>query len=96
MLQFEDPTLTSINEGMEYELVGKRGIRELAKPLFEIQEFGDNTVDLESPMDYRMYAHIRLNNIIKTYDEAGNMNREDIYYPINRCTEENYQDNEFS
>ena len=36
MLQFEDPTLTSIEEGMNYEDVDKIGIKDLAKPLFEI------------------------------------------------------------
>ena len=48
MLQFEDPTLTSINEGINYEDVDKIGIKDVAKPLFEIQEFGDNTIDLDA------------------------------------------------
>lgn len=59
---------------MEYEEVGKIGIKDVAKPLFEIVEFGDNTVDLESE-DYRRYIHIRLNNVIKTFDETGKMSR---------------------
>jgi hypothetical protein len=89
MLQFEDPTLTSIEESMDYEAVAKISIKNVAKPLFEIQEFGDNTVDLDLD-DYRKYVHIRLNNIIKTFDGQGTLKVENVYYPITRCTEENY------
>ena len=41
-------------------------LNDVAKPLIEILEFEDTTVDLEEE-DYRQYIHIRLRNIIRTY-----------------------------
>lgn len=41
----------------------------MSKPLFEILEFGDKTVDLDAE-DYRRYVHIRLNNIVKKYENG--------------------------
>ena len=77
-----------------YYDVGKIPITNVSKILFEILEFGDSTVDLDQ-QDYRRYVHIRLNNIIKKW-EGGKWVREDIYYPIFRCTEDLFQENEFT
>jgi hypothetical protein len=42
------------------------------QPYFEIVEGSDTTVDLEKE-NYRQYIHIRVNNIIKNFDEDGMM-----------------------
>jgi hypothetical protein len=52
---------------MDYDIVGIIPIKNVSKILFEVLEFGDNTVDLDTD-DYRKYVHIRANNIIKTFD----------------------------
>lgn len=40
--------------------------------------------------------HIRLDNIIKTYNnETKKFDREDNYYPLARCTEDNFKSNEY-
>jgi hypothetical protein len=62
--------------------------------LLEILENGDNTVDLVA-LDYQKYIHIRLNNIIKTFDENGVMTVENNYYPVPQCNEDNFKRNEF-
>lgn len=75
---------------MNYEDVGKRPINETAKPLFEILEGGDSTVDLDSE-EYWKYISLRLTNVIKTYDEVtGEETRTDLHYPVSRCTESNF------
>lgn len=48
MLGLDDPYISSLEETMNYEEVGKVPFSELAKPLFEILEGGDTTVDLDA------------------------------------------------
>lgn len=93
MLQYDDPQNTSIEEGMVQEDVGIIQISTTAKPLFEIQAGGDNTVDLEAE-NYRRYMHIRLNNIVKTF-EGDVMTKTNNYYELTKCREEFFQENDF-
>lgn len=81
---------------MNYEDVGKRPINETAKPLFEILQGGDSTVDLEAE-EYWKYISLRLTNIIKTYDpETGDETKVNLHYPVIRCSEENFKDSSFA
>ena len=89
MLGLEDPYISSLEETMNYEEVGKVPLNKLAKPLFEILEGGDSTVDLDAE-NYRQYIHVRLRNIIKTYPD-GELKVTNNYYPLRRCSEEDFQ-----
>ena len=73
---------------MHYEEVGQAYLNLTAKPLFEILEKGDNTVDLEKE-NYKKYIHIRLINIVKTF-KNDKFIVENNYYPVVRCTSENF------
>ena len=77
----EDNKITSLFEQMNYEHVGKCFLNQTAKPLLEILENGDNTVDLVDK-DYKRYIHIRLNQIIKTFDEYGQVKVDNVFYPV--------------
>ena len=52
---------------MNYEEVGQQPLSLMSKPLFEILENGDNTVDLGDDMS-DSFINIRLRNIIKNYN----------------------------
>jgi hypothetical protein len=80
MINYDDPTNTSIEQGMIQEDVGLITLFNASKPLFEIQQGGDNTVNLEAE-NYKKYMHIRLNNIIKTFD-GDVMTKTNNYYEI--------------
>jgi hypothetical protein len=69
----DDNSIVSLSEGMIYEDVGKVSVwNETAKPLLEVLENGDNTVDLEKLNDFgydaKRYMHKRLTQVIKTFD----------------------------
>ena len=93
MIGLEDPYISSLEQNMDYELVGKVALDTVAKPLIEILEYEDTTVDLEEE-DYRQYIHLRLRNIIKSYpDDVYNV--ESKYFPIEKCTADDFVDSEF-
>ena len=48
MLQYGDPSMTSIEQGMDQDEVGKLKLNELSKPLLEFFDSGFNSVDLEA------------------------------------------------
>ena len=50
-------------------------------------------MDLEA-QNYRRYIHIKVVSIIKTFD-GGELNVELKDFPVPKCTEENFQGNEF-
>ena len=54
------------------------------QPYFEIVEGSDTTVDLEKE-NYKKYIHIRVNNIIKKFDQDGMMTVENNYSELRRC-----------
>jgi len=62
----------------------------MAKPVFTILMGGsDNPFEtVELTNDTRQYVHVRLNNIVKTYDDEGNMTKTNNYSPVVRCSEE--------
>jgi len=91
MFSRDDPNMTSLEEQMKYAEVNTVPINETAKVLFEILEGGDNTVDLDAVEGgFEQYVHIRLANIIKTFDEAGEMTKEVKYFPLKRCSPDNF------
>lgn len=69
-------------------------LNQTAKPLLEILENGDNPVDLDKE-DYKRFINIKLDNIVKTFDSNGELTVEHMYYPVQKCNEENFQRNEF-
>lgn len=73
--------------------MGKAFLSSTAKPLLEILENGDNTVDLEAE-NYKRYIHIKVVNIIKSFDN-GELTVELNDYPVSKCTKENFQSNDF-
>ena len=96
MFNRDDPNMTSLEEQMSYDDVGKVSTKTTAKVLFEILEGGDNTVDLDAVEGgYHQYIHLRLNNIIKTFDADGNMEKVSKYYPLQRCNEDNFGNTAF-
>ena len=83
MFERDDPNMTSLEEQMKYLTVSKVPIDGTAKVLFEILEGGDNTVDLDAVEGgFEQYVHVRLANIIKTFDDAGEMTKEVKYFPL--------------
>lgn len=48
MLQYGDPSMTSIEQGMDQDEVGKLALTTLSKPLLEFFDSGFNSVDLEA------------------------------------------------
>lgn len=94
MLQFDSPDISSIEETMKYNVVGKIKMVSMAKPLFEILEGGDNTVDLEA-VDYKKYINIRLVNVVKNIGEDGEVERTDKYYEIERCEKQDFEKNAY-
>ena len=96
MFNRDDPNMTSLEEQMSYEDVGQVKTKTTAKVLFEILEGGDNTVDLDAVEGgYQQYIHLRLNNIIKTFDADGNMEKVSKYYPLQRCNDDNFGNTDF-
>ena len=73
---------------MNYEEVGKVPFSKVSKPLLEIVEGGDNTVDLDA-IDYMRYIHIRADLIEKKFVN-GEMVRTDTYYDFVRCEEQDF------
>ena len=78
MIGKDDNRIVSLSEGMDYEEIGKVYIwNETAKPLLEILENGDSTFDLEKPNTFgftaERYIHKRLTQVIKTFDENGEL-----------------------
>jgi hypothetical protein len=89
-----DNSIVSLSEEMNYEDIGKvRVWNETAKPLLEVLENGDNTVDLEAT-NAKRYMHKRLTQYVKTFD-TGELKIEKLYYPIPLCDEDNFKRNEF-
>ena len=88
MLGFSEPKISSVEEGMDYENVGKVAFSQVSKPLLEIVEGGDNTIDLDA-INYRQYIHIRADHIEKKFLE-GKMVRTDTYYDLVRCKDEDF------
>jgi hypothetical protein len=93
MLGFSAPKISSVEEGMNYDNVGKVGFSKVSKPLLEILEGGDYTVDLDQ-IDYRRFIHIRADHIEKKFVD-GEMVRTDTYYDLYRCKEEDFQGNDY-
>ena len=80
----------TLEEQMNYEEVGQQPLSLMSKPLFEILENGDNTVDLGDDMS-DSFINIRLRNIIKNY----NNNTEQFefysnYYRMAKCEEKDF------
>ena len=61
----------------------------MAKPIFTILEGGSEnpfqTVELDK--ESRKYIHVRVNNIVKTYDEDGEMNKTNNFFDLSKCQE---------
>lgn len=93
MLGFAAPKISSVEEGMDYDEVGRVPFSQVSKPLLEILEGGDSTVDLEA-LDYRRFIHIRADHIEKKFVN-GEMVRTDTYYDVVRCKEEDFQANSY-
>jgi len=59
---------------------------DIGKPLFEMWKGGEGdpfqTIQLDR--ESRKYIHVRVNNVIKTY-ENGQMTMKENFYPVVRC-----------
>jgi ribosomal protein S3AE len=78
---------------MKYNVVDKVDFHITARPMYEILENGDNTVDLGSDMSDR-YINIRLNNIIKNYNhELEKFDVSSNYYELKACSESDFSRN---
>lgn len=92
MFTRSEAALSSLAESMQYEDVGKVSINDMAKVLFEVLENGDSTVDLdEVEGGYRQYVHLRLNNIVKTYNpDTKKFEKVNNYFGLRRCDESDF------
>ena len=80
---------------MDYEKVGQQPLSLMSKPLFEILEDGDYTVDLGSDMSDK-YINIRLRNIIKNYNnKTKEFEHFSNYYRMAKCEEKDFTRNKF-
>ena len=73
MIELDNNNYVSLEQQMQYENVGQVKLSTMGKPLLEFLEGGDNTVLLTADDD--KFINIRLNNVIKTFDENGDMSR---------------------
>lgn len=64
---------------MNYAEVGKVHFDLVSRPLLEIQQGGDTTIDLDA-IDYRRFFHVRINNIEKKFNKEGKMEKSNTYY----------------
>ena len=78
MLGLEEPYISSLEETMDYDLVGKVPFSSLAIPIFEILQGGDGTIDLDEA-NHRQYIHVRINNYVKRYPN-GELEVENNFY----------------
>ena len=69
MLGFQGPDILQVSEKFDHQYAGVQKLA-LMQPYLEILEGGDNTVDLEA-QDYRRFIHLRVNNIVKNFDEES-------------------------
>ena len=75
MLGFNDPYVNSLEKGMTFENDNDKVYvidEKVSKPMLGLWEggmspFGAVKLDRES----RKYIHVRVNNIVKTYDKEG-------------------------
>ena len=51
-------------------------------------EDGDPFVSVELNRESRKYVHVRMRHIKNIYDENGEMETINTYYPLTRCSEE--------
>ena len=58
MLQFGDPTISSIEESLDVEGVGDVFLNDVASMYLEIVEYGDYAIDLDA-LDYKRFIHLR-------------------------------------
>ena len=64
MLEFDDPSISSIEESLNVKEVGKVPYNQLALMFLEVVEYGDYAIDLDA-LDYKKYIHIRYKQIDK-------------------------------
>ena len=63
-----------------------------AKIMFLIQGGEGPNPLMSVPIDeLKQYVHVRINNIVKTYDSNGEMTLENNYYPLHRCSVEEFK-----
>ena len=61
-------------------------LNETSKPVLEILQNGDNTIDLESE-DFKKYIHIQVVHIQKYFHMDGHRHVEKTAFPVEKCTE---------
>ena len=95
MLGLKKPYINSLEKGMTFEednekvFVAQTGV---SKPMLGfwdggISPFSAVTLDRES----RKYIHVRVNNIVKTYDKDGEQTVTENFYKLDECTEDNFK-----
>ena len=94
MLEYDDPSIKSISEVLDYDTVGKVGYKELALLFLEFPLDGDYPQDMEA-VDYQKYIHLRYKQIENKFVD-GKISENVEYFEYERCTEENYQKSEYS
>ena len=84
MVTYSDPHLSSTTIGKDrYE--SKRHLFKDVKPILEIWKGGegDPFQSIELNRDSRRYLHVRINNIVKTYDNiTKEQTKTNNYYPL--------------
>ena len=88
MVTLGNNRISSLTEQMHYSEVGKAFLNQTAKPLLEILEKGDSTVDLDKE-DYKRYINIRVNNKKMIFVD-GELKDQNDYYPVKKCSEDNF------
>jgi hypothetical protein len=67
---------------MDYNAVKTRSLYNMSKPLLEILEGGDNTVEITKADE--QYINMRLVNMIKTFKD-GVWTINPVSYPMKKC-----------
>ena len=94
MVRLRNNSISSLVDQMHYDEVGKAFLNQTAKPLLEILERGDSTIDLESE-NYKRYINIRVNNKKMTFDDDGELIEQNDFFPVTKCSEYNFQKTDF-
>jgi hypothetical protein len=95
MLEFGEPSTTSLIKNLEYEQIGKVHYNQLALQFLEIKRGEDVALDLEA-MNYKQFFHLRYKHVIVEFDANGKSKTTTNFYGMERCTERNYEKSKYA
>ena len=95
MMTYHSPTTITKYRGLR-DLDAEVSFDSTSIPILAVLEGGSEdpfkAVNLE---ENRQYLHVRIRNVIKTYDPRGQETRIEKYYKLSKCSSEYFTNTEF-